>query len=122
MGFARRRGGEPRPVFVVLAVGLCLLLCHAALSTGRAQAKTRFCLAVTVHYRGAGDYTYPVRILKGSVSCRVARRTLKRYMASARQQPSWRCFLGHGQDIWSATCITGSERHPRKEIRAYNPT
>jgi hypothetical protein len=107
---------------LLLALLLGAAIVAGMLNTSSAQAKRRFCLAVTVHFQGAGDYTYPVRIIKGVVSCRTARRTLKRFIAEARQAHGWTCFRGHGQDIWSATCVTGSERRPRSEIRAYNPS
>jgi hypothetical protein len=93
----------------VIAVALLVLAAPAS-------GKRKFCLAVA-----ANGYSYPVRVLKGDVSCKTARSTLKHYIIEFTAPRGWTCFRGHGQDVWAATCIKGGEVHPSVFIRAYNP-
>jgi hypothetical protein len=58
----------------VLGVTVAMIAAVAML-TGTASAKRKFCLAVS-----ADGYSYPVRVLKGEVSCTTARAALKRYI------------------------------------------
>jgi hypothetical protein len=89
-------------------------------STGGAAAKSRTCANVTVHF-STGDQTYPVKVLKGRVSCRTARSTLRHFIRSGNPQRGWQCFDGHSGQNWAATCFVGNAQHVRKQVRAYNP-
>jgi hypothetical protein len=92
-----------------------------ALSAGGAAAKSHKCPNVTVRLSGS-DFTYPVRVMKGSVSCRTARSTLKGFIKTGNQPRGWQCFEGHSGQNWAATCVVvNSSGHTRKQIRAYNP-
>ena len=86
------------------------------LPAGSASAKRKLCMAIT-----ADHDNYPVRVLKGDVACTTARAALKHYIIKFAAPEGWTCFRGHGQDVWAASCIKGSETHPRAFIRAYNP-
>jgi hypothetical protein len=91
------------------------------LSAGGAAAKSHKCSNLTVRISGS-DFTYPVRVMKGSVRCRTARSTLKGFIKSGNQPRGWQCFDGHSGQNWAATCVVvGSGVHTRKQIRAYNP-
>ncbi|HEY7633764.1 MAG TPA: hypothetical protein VH817_23900 [Thermoleophilaceae bacterium] len=107
-------------VGLLLAVVAAFVL-SVSLTVSDAGAKRHSCKAVSVHFSGSGTFKYPVKVLKGSVSCGTARTTLKHFIAKGSAPRGWTCFRGHGQDAWAATCATGSAAHPRKEIRAYNP-
>jgi hypothetical protein len=95
---------------------LVLLVAVMLLPTSSASAKRKLCRAVS-----ADGYSYPVRVLKGSVSCTTARSALKHYIIKFEPPKGWTCFRGHGQDVWAASCIKGNETHPSQFIRAYNP-
>jgi hypothetical protein len=109
---SRSRLAALMPLRLVLALLAAALLVPAS----PAVAKRKLCLAVS-----ADSKSYPVRVLKGDVSCMTARSTLKRYIIKFTAPKGWTCFRGHGQDIWAVTCIKGSEAHPSVLIRAYNP-
>lgn len=95
---------------------LALIVVAVLVPASPAAAKRKLCLAVE-----ADGYSYPVRILKGDVSCKTARTALKRYIIRFTAPKGWVCARGHGQDVWAATCFKGSEAHPSVFIRAYNP-
>ena len=66
------------------------------------------------------DFTYPVRVMKGSVSCKTARSTLKGFIKSGNQPRGWQCFDGHSGQNWAATCVVvGSGGHTRKQDPLY---
>jgi hypothetical protein len=92
-----------------------------ALSAGGAAAKSHKCSNLTVRISGS-DFTYPVRVMKGSVTCRTAKSTLKGFIKSGNQPRGWECFDGHSGQNWAATCVVvGANNKTRKQIRAYNP-
>ena len=95
---------------------MATLLVNTVALVPSASAKRKLCSAIT-----ADGHSYPVRVLKGDVSCTTARTTLKRYIIKFSAPKGWTCYYGHGQDVWAAGCIKGSEQHPTVFIRAYNP-
>ena len=101
----------------------CTLACVAIalLGASPAPAKGRSCRALSIHFNGASTVTYPVRILRGTTSCRTARRVLRTFIADAEAPPGWVCFRGHGSDSWAAKCARTSGAAPRGEIRAQKP-
>jgi hypothetical protein len=77
-----------------------------------APAKTRSCAAV-----GYYGISYPVRIERGTVSCKTARLTLRRFLVNGVSPKGWHCFRGHSGNNYAAACARGS----RTLIRALNP-
>ena len=62
---------------------------------------------------------YSVRIVKGAVSCRTARRVMLRFMEKNTFPRGWFCARGHrsqGQK-WAATCGTARG----VDVKAYGP-
>jgi hypothetical protein len=102
----------------LLAAVVAALALSVSLTVTSAGAKARSCKPVTVRVQG-NDFTYPVRVLKGRVSCKVARSTLKHFIGSGASPHGWACFRGHGSDNFAATCA--STRTPTRQIRANNP-
>jgi hypothetical protein len=90
---------------------------HGPQRESAVAALRKFCLAIS-----ALGESFPVRILKGKIGCSAARRTLRSFIVHSAAPRRWTCFRGHGQDVWSATCIKGSEQRARVIVRAYNPT
>lgn len=104
---------------VVLAGSVAAMSSAAVQGAGAtaAPASAKFCRGFSAN----GAY-YPVRVLRGRVSCRRARRALRRAVTGRRRFAGWTCFYGHGQDTWAITCIRGRETRPRVVVRAYNPS
>ena len=69
-------------------------------------------------YQVAGKI-HPVKILRGNVACKSARRNLEHFFrASDRRFRGWTCFYGHGGDNRSGHCLQGAratsrQGHPR---------
>jgi hypothetical protein len=106
---------------IALLTALIATFAIFALSAGGATAKSHKCSNLTVRISGS-DFTYPVRVMKGSVTCKTAKSKLKGFIKTGNQPRGWQCFRGHGGDNWAATCVVvGSGGHTRKQIRAYNP-
>jgi hypothetical protein len=62
---------------------------------------------------------YSVRIVKGSVSCRTARRIMRTFMTKNTYPRGWFCVRGHASQNqrWSATCGTPAGA----DVKAYGP-
>lgn len=100
----------------LLVLSLYALALALGLASGAAGA-ARSCASVDVKFLGGGTSRYPVKVLKGGVSCTRARAVLKHFTATGRPSRRWFCAVGHGGDTWAATCATVS----KKTVRAYNP-
>lgn len=68
-----------------------------------AQGAPRGCGAVA-----AGGKRFPVRVVRGAVSCAAAATTLRSYLRESRAPRGWVCALGHYGDPWAAHCATAS--------------
>jgi hypothetical protein len=108
---------SPKSARLLIAV-IAALAIAASLTVGEAGAKARICTPVTVRVQG-NDFTYPVKVLKGKVSCKVARSTLKHFIGKSSSPHGWACFRGHGADKWAAKCASTGKSH--KTIQASNP-
>ena len=62
---------------------------------------------------------YSVRILKGAVSCRTARRVMLRFMEKNTFPRGWFCARGHASQNqkWAAACGTAAGA----DVKAYGP-
>jgi hypothetical protein len=98
---------------VIAALALCV-----SLTVSEAGAKPRTCTPVTVRVYG-NDFSYRVKVLKGQVSCKVARSTLKHFIAKSSNPRGWACFRGHSADKWAAKC--SSTGKALKTIQASGP-
>ena len=74
----------------LLAALVTAALAAALTLAASAPAKTRSCAAV-----GYYGISYPVRIERGTVSCKTARLTLRRFLVNGASPKGWRCFRGH---------------------------
>ena len=106
-----------RRVSLLVAV-VAALAKSVSLTVADAGAKAHACKPVTVRV-GGNDFTYPVKVLKGNVSCKVARSTLKRFIAGSSSPRGWACFRGHSADRFAAKCASTGRSH--KTIQASNP-
>ena len=111
----------PRLLVVVIAA----LALSASLTVAAAGAKARSCKPVTVRV-GGNDFTYPVKVLKGNVSCKVARSALKHFIGKSSSPRGWACFRGHSADsaatsIPSASTGTGTSSAPVAATAARAP-
>jgi hypothetical protein len=102
----------------LLVVEIAALALSASLTVADAGAKARPCKPVTVRV-GGNDFTYPVKVLKGNVSCKVARSALKHFIGKSSSPRGWACFRGHSADKFAAKCVSTGRSH--KTIQAYNP-
>jgi hypothetical protein len=66
-----------------------------------------------------GQRAFRVRVVRGFVSCDVARRTMRAFMSKHRSPKRWRCARPHGPASWSAACAQGRRKHPRVIVRAF---
>jgi hypothetical protein len=62
---------------------------------------------------------YSVRIVKGSVSCRTARRVMHTFIAKSTYPRGWFCARGHASQNqkWAASCGTRAGA----DVKAYGP-
>jgi hypothetical protein len=67
----------------------------------------------------ANQQTYRVRIVKGAISCRTARRVLRVFMTKDVSPRGWFCARGHASQnqAWAAACGTRAGAL----ARAYGP-
>lgn len=67
-----------------------------------------------------GGRLYDVRETRGTLSCRVVRSVMRRFLVSGATLPGhgWVCFRGHGSAPYAASCARGR----RILVRAYAPT
>ena len=77
-------------------------------------APHRTCQLVRVKTRA-----FRVRVVRGFVSCNVARRTMRAFIIKHKSPSRWRCARPHGPASWSAACAQGRRKHPRVIVRAF---
>ena len=67
----------------------------------------------------ANELVYRVRIVKGAISCRTARRVLRVFMTKDVSPQGWFCARGHASQnqAWAAACGTRAGAI----VRAYGP-
>jgi hypothetical protein len=110
-------------VLAVLA-GACLLA--AATATPDAQAaKTKKCGTLPAY--GGAPAEYRIKVTKGTVSCKTARRVLRKFLKTNKRSKGWDCRNGDSSTSWSEAC--GSPYHSlydtfrdkdfKKVIKAY---
>ena len=66
-----------------------------------------------------GRRAFRVRVVRGFVSCDVARRTMRAFIGKNRSPKRWRCARPHGPASWTAACAQGRRKHPRVIVRAF---
>jgi hypothetical protein len=84
----------------------------SAVTTNAAPHRT--CQLVRV-----GRRAFRVRVVRGFVSCNVARRTMRAFIGKHRSPKRWRCARPHGPASWTAACAQGRRKHPRVIVRAF---
>jgi hypothetical protein len=75
------------------------------------------CGSISVRFEGDGTHRYVATVTRGKVSCRRARRIMRRFIERSYSSLGWTCFRGHGTDRWAAAC--SSAGRPTRIIRAY---
>jgi hypothetical protein len=109
-----------------------LALIAAAITLGTAgaipdaqAAKTKKCGTLPAY--GGAPAEYRIKVTKGTVSCKTARRVLKKFLKSNKTSKGWDCRNGDNSTSWSEAC--GSPYHSlydtfrdkdfKKVIKAY---
>jgi hypothetical protein len=95
-----------------LAAGALLVAPHA----GAAVACGRISFT---QFGTTRQLAYSVRIVKGNVSCRTARRVLRTFMTKNTYPRGWFCARGHASQSqrWAAECGTRAGA----EVKAFGP-
>jgi hypothetical protein len=102
---------------VLLAAAVVLVALAGSVRPASAVVR---CGTVSVpEYGSTTQLVYRVRIVKGAVSCRTARRVLKTFMTKDVSPRGWFCARGHASQnqAWAATCGTRAGA----TARAYGP-
>ena len=92
----------------------------AVVATARPAAAVVRCGTISVRDYGVSQpVVYRVRIVKGRVSCRTARRVLTFFVAKDVSPRGWFCVRGHASQnqSWAAGCGTRAGAI----VRAYGP-
>lgn len=70
----------------------------------------------------AAGHTYPVRIVRGHITCTHARKIIRTAIIDVTWPKGWHCTFGHSNDVWALQCVRPAGSHPKVWIRAANPT
>jgi hypothetical protein len=78
------------------------------------SAASQRCGKITIKY-SYGDYRFAVRILRGDIECRRARRVMKRGIPATRPDPGgWRCLSAPAHVAYTDVCR--SDRGDKKVV------
>ncbi len=83
-------------------------------TVGSSAVRSQACGLVHVRTRA-----FRVRIVRGKVSCRTARRAIQAFVTRHRSPKRWRCVRARGQASWTVACAQGRRGHPRVIVRAF---
>lgn len=89
-----------------------------------AKARAKSCGTLAAPQQSAG---YRFKVTKGSVTCKTARRVLKRFIRTGKRTKGWDCRNGARDTAWSEACgspyhslnDTFRDRNFKKVIKAY---
>ena len=91
----------------------------AAVAVSTSAVTTNAAPHLTCQLVRVGRRAFRVRVVRGFVSCNVARRTMRAFMSKHRSPKPWRCARPHGPANWTAACAQGRRKHPRVIVRAF---
>jgi hypothetical protein len=72
------------------------------------------CAPLKVRHRA-----FRIRIVRGHVSCAVARGAIQRFMTKHRSPKRWHCLLARGRAKWTAACSNPRKGRVRVVVRAF---